>query len=118
MEGFEVDQQALTTQIADAENEIATFEDSELSVERFVKLVRDCKKVKKLTKATLNRFVDHIVIHQAVREQNRWVQTIDIYYNHVGMIDLPASTAAPLPEVSMKVRKGVSLEYSHSVSSA
>jgi hypothetical protein len=118
MEGFESDQATLATQIASAENHIAAFEDSELTVEHFLTLVRNCTKVKKLTKAILNRFVDHIVIHQAERQQGRWLQSVDIYYSCVGKIDLPAGSSPPAPEVSMQVRKGVSLEYAPAVCAA
>ncbi len=111
MEGFETDQSRLEEQITDSKAAIAKFEENEVGIEQFLELVRDAKRVKRLSRALLNRFIDHIVIHQAKRTQGKWTQSIDIFYSFVGSVDCACAGTIESPEVSMKVRQGVVLEY-------
>jgi hypothetical protein len=111
MEGFEAEQREVTAQIERLEREAEEAVKKTASVEDFLRLVSQYTRIKRLTKALVNRFIDHIVIHQAKRSQGKWTQSIDIYYNFVGIVDVPGTPKAPLPEVSMKVRKGVVLDY-------
>lgn len=110
--GFEADQVVLAAQIDDALATIGAFENSEQDVEQFLKAVRSVTRPKRLTHALINRLIDHIVIHQAVRKEGRWQQRIDIFYSFVGEVKLPVTPETPMPEVSLNTRKGVVLDYS------
>jgi len=110
MDGFEDDQERLAEQMRESEKAVAEFENSEMGVGQFMSIVKDAKQVKRLTRALLNRFVDHIVIHQAKRTQGKWSQCIDIYYNFVGVVEYSSAETASIQEASLKVRQGVTLE--------
>ena len=109
--GFEADQAKLEEQVLECEKSIAEIENSEMSIEQFMDIVKNAKQVKKLSRSILNRFVDHIVIHQAVREQGRWRQTVDIFYNLVGSVNNSNVDMVEVPEISIDVKQGVVLEH-------
>ena len=56
--------------------------------------------------------IDTIVIHHAVRTNGNITQSIDIYYNCVGIVDVSTTESIPEKEISLITRKGVALTYS------
>jgi hypothetical protein len=111
MSEYENEQVVLCAQIDRLEAAILDAADKCASVEQFVEMVKQHTIIKRLTAPIVNRFVDHIVVHQAEKVAGGYVQRIDIYYNCIGTIDLPETVEAPLPKVDMKTRKGVVLSY-------
>jgi len=118
MAGFEADQEAIASQIEAARIVILSFEDTELDVERFMKTVRSITYPRKLNRSLLNHLVDHIIIHHAVASEGRRKQRIDIFYSFVGSVGFLDSLGVSQPEISMRIRKGVTLDYSPALSTA
>jgi prefoldin subunit 5 len=117
MGDYEDEQAKLESQIEVLQQQIHDLSEKEVSIEEFIELVRKHSDIKRLNKALLNRFVDKIVIHQAVRAEGRYKQDIEIYYNCVGTIAIPDTEDCPAAKVSMTTRKGVVLNYSPALQS-
>lgn len=62
----------------------------------------------------LTELIDHIEVHQSEKIDGVHVQRLTIYYNCVGVIEIPEKLQLPQPEVIMQTRKGVALSYSFS----
>lgn len=92
--------------------EMDDFKDKGEQVSEFLRVVRNCPDIRKLTTRILNQIVDWIDIHQAVCSNGKWEQRIDIYYNYVGIVDVPVSKDVPEPQVCVDTRKGVTVHYS------
>jgi DNA invertase Pin-like site-specific DNA recombinase len=109
--GYEEEQSNIAAEIHLLENKLKEYDEKNTSVEQFMKLTKQFTQIKKLTPTILNRFVDHIDVYQAQREQGKWIQCLDIHFSFVGIIALPDSVQAPVPDINMRVRKGVLLDY-------
>jgi hypothetical protein len=50
-------------------------------------------------------------VHQAEKVNGEHVQKLTIYYNCVGVIEIPNISALPEPQVRVQTRKGVVVNY-------
>jgi len=85
----------------------------------FLSTVKRYTRMRKLTPEILREFVDKIVIHHRERisiadkgNPAAEEQKIDIYYNCVGMVDIPNLSKIPQTEINIPTRKGVAVSYS------
>jgi hypothetical protein len=122
MGGYETEQAGIIQRVYAIEDQLLAISEKGDDIERFVKIVRECTQVKRLTKALLHRFIDHIVIYHAERKNGMMHQRIDIHYNCVGTLEIPEGStgvngedvggkAAKVPsgKVTLNTRKGVVL---------
>jgi hypothetical protein len=84
----------------------------------FLAIVKRYTRMKKLTPEILREFVDKIVVHQRQKVGGVDEQKVEIFYNCVGKIEIPALAKIPQTEVRIPTRKGVALSYSQSQKSA
>ena len=63
-----------------------------------------------LTPVIVNALVEKIVVHQVQGVGKNKMQRLDIYYNFVGVLDMPGIRALP-QSVTMDTRQGVAVEY-------
>ena len=77
----------------------------------FISTVRKYTRAKALTPRMMNELIDRIEVHQAEKIDGEWVQHLTIHYNCVGAIFIPEVFPLPVPEVSVKTRKGVVVNY-------
>ena len=70
-------------------NELSKEEESVANTEQFIKVVKKYTEIKELTPTILNEFIEKIVIHAPVKTDGKRTQEIEIYYNSVGVLDLP-----------------------------
>jgi hypothetical protein len=108
---YETEQVEAAAQIELLKEQIEANARKENSIESFLAVVRKYASIQKLTAGLLREFVDEIHVHQAIRRDGRYYQQIDIYYNCVGMVELPEVEREDVNPVKMETRKGVVLIY-------
>ena len=106
---YESEQKEIEEKILRIQTSIDDFEQRIISTDSFVSLVKKYTRVKKLTPTMLNELVERIEVFQAQKEDGVNVQRIKIYYRCIGSVDIPE--AIPALNISMKIRKGVVLNY-------
>jgi hypothetical protein len=111
---YEGEQAKIVLQLERLRREAEADADKGASVDDFLRIVKSCADIRKLTPRILHLFVDYITVHQAERVAGGWQQRIDIHYNFVGTVSVPVSKEIPEPVIAMKTRKGVALNYSFS----
>ena len=65
----------------------------------------------KLTPRMLNELVEKIEVYNAEKIDGAWEQRLRIHYNCVGEITIPNMLPLPIPDVTVKTRKGVFVNY-------
>ena len=73
--------------------------------------VRSYTRIKKLNERILNELIDRIEVYHAEQENGVRTQKLNIYYNCVGSITIPAMVDIPDVEVTINTRKGVNVSY-------
>ena len=86
---YEDEQKDLQSQVSQLENELSKEEESVANTEKFITVVRKYTDIKELTPTILNEFIEKIVIHAPVKTDGKRTQEVEIYYNSVGVLDLP-----------------------------
>ena len=97
--------------------ELESAEEKACTSDMFIAAVRKYTRAKKLTERMLTELIDRIEVHQSEKIDGVSMQRLTIYYNCVGVIEIPEKLQLPQPEVFMQTRKGVALSYSHSQNS-
>ena len=107
---YDDEQLALKKKISTLQAEIEADEKHKQSASSFLRAVRKYTDIKELTPVILNELVEKIVVHHAQGLGKNRTQQLEIYYNFVGVLDVPQ--AAELPSsVTVDTRKGVAIEY-------
>jgi hypothetical protein len=70
--------------------ELAEEKQSVISVERFLSIVRRYTEVKELSPTVLHDFIEKVVVHAPDRSSGKRKQRVEIFYNAVGIIDVPS----------------------------
>lgn len=86
---YETEQKELKQQIDILSNEIALDEKKSVDTNSFVNKVKKYTEISELTPEILNEFIEKILIHQQERADGKKYQQIDIYYNGIGIINIP-----------------------------
>ena len=87
---YDEEEISLQKRIAELEETITNSQEEELNVESFLKLVRKYTDIKELVPEIIRTFVDKIYVEQSEKVQgtNLKKQTIWIYWNFIGKIDI------------------------------
>jgi DNA invertase Pin-like site-specific DNA recombinase len=88
---YEAEQKSLKEAVAMLRNEIEAQDDKTSNVLAFVKKVKRYTEIKELTPATVNEFIDYIMVSKKQVIDGKTVYPIDIYYNGVGIITAPSA---------------------------
>ena len=86
---YEVEQKSLKEAVTMLRNEIEAQDDKIANVLAFVEKVKRYTKIKELTPAVVNEFIDYIMVSKKQVIDGKLVYPIDIYYNGVGIITAP-----------------------------
>jgi len=111
------EQNDLTVKVKALRSELESAEEKACTSDMFIAAVRKYTRAKKLTGRMLTELIDRIEVHQSEKMDGVSMQRLTIYYNCVGVIEIPEKLQLPQPEVFMQTRKGVALSYSHSQNS-
>lgn len=104
---YSKEQKELTAEISELEAEVAGYENSRRSAERFIALIDKYQNFDELTTYMLNEFVEKILVHERDRKGSRQTtQEIEIYFNFVGRYLPPHFGEVQLtPEEEEELRK-------------
>ena len=86
---YESEHRQLKADVAVMEADIAKGEAIAADFQMFLSLVRKHTEITELTPTVLNEFIQRIEVHAPDKSSGKRVQQIDIYYNAVGVIDIP-----------------------------
>ncbi|MDR0912325.1 MAG: recombinase family protein [Methanobrevibacter sp.] len=93
--------------------ELDKSNEKEITTDMFISTVRKYTRIKKLTRQILNELIDEIKIHHAEKlATGETVQIVTIYWNCVGIIEIPELPKLPIVDVSINTRQGVNIKYS------
>ena len=81
---------ALKEQIRHMETVVKEEHDNEMDVSNFLRIVQKYTRVNQLTPAILREFIHHIVVHHRETVFKETIQRVEIHFNFIGEISLPA----------------------------
>ena len=87
---YESEQLSLKQESTRLKAEFAEEKQAVANTERFLSLVRSYTGVDALSPTILNEFIEKIVVHAPDKSSGKRKQTIEIYYNSVGIINVPS----------------------------
>jgi len=89
---YEREQDELERSITDLRSEIDRLDIQNTRADKFVNVVNRYTDFEELTTPMLNEFIEKIIVHERIKEYRyKNSQTIDIYFNFVGMVELSCS---------------------------
>lgn len=83
-ENYENEQKTLESRVAELKSLIASEQEANINVDRFLGLVRKYTDIKELNAEIIREFVDRIYVHQTERINGRKIQRIRIVWNCIG----------------------------------
>ena len=89
-EGYEAEQLALKQESIKLEAELSEEKQAVANTERFLSLVRSYTEIDALSPTILHEFIEKIVIHAPDKSSGKRKQKVEIFYNSVGIIDVPS----------------------------
>ena len=81
---YETEQQGLEARVAELQEALNSAQDQQVSIDRFLALVRKYTDIQELTAEVLREFVEKVYVHQTERVDGQKVQRIRIVYNCIG----------------------------------
>ena len=87
---YEAEQRTLRGNAAEAERQIATFEEETANAGQFLELAKKYTDFSELTTPMINEFIEKIMVHAPDRSDGDRVQEVDIYLKFIGKFDIPA----------------------------
>ena len=87
VENYENEQAEIKEKLTAYQEKIDEHNDGKKGVDYFLKLVNKHSKITELTPQILLEFIDKIVIHQTVKNENGSFQTVEIHYKGVGVLN-------------------------------
>lgn len=88
---YESEQKTLQGEIAEMEQQLASFAEDTERVDQFMALAKKYTDFSELTTLMLNEFVDKILVHAPEKINGERVQEIEIYLKFIGKFDLPST---------------------------
>lgn len=108
---YEYEQQSLVERIDQLK---AAFDEMSFKVsntETFVAAVKKYTRVKKLTPRMLTELIEKIEVFQSEIIDGVKTQKVIIHYNCIGSVEIPEELDLPEPQITLKTRKGVTINY-------
>jgi len=87
---YEAEQKQLEARIEELEEFMAEVKEKTLNAEYFLSLVRKYTDIRELDAEIVREFVDRIIVHKAETINGHRQQRIEIIYNCVGVVEIPA----------------------------
>ena len=84
---YESEQAEIKEKLAEYDKKISENDVSKNDIDSFVKLVNRYENITEITQQILAEFVDKILVHQAQKTDDGKVQTIEIYFKGVGVLN-------------------------------
>ena len=93
--GYEAEQKALRTSVAEAEERLSSFEEDTARVEQFLALAKKYTDFSELTTPMINEFIDKIIVHAPERSDGDRTQEVEIHLKFIGRFELPLPEPTP-----------------------
>lgn len=107
---YDDEQISLKKKISALQAEIDAEKRHKSSAANFLRTVKKYTEIDELTPTIINELIEKIVVHQAQGTGKNKTQQLEIYYNFVGVLDMPQMLALP-HSVTVDTRQGVAVEY-------
>ena len=88
-ENYENEQKTLEARVTELRGMIASEQEANVNVDRFLSLVRKYTDIRELTAEVIREFVEKIYVHKAERIDGRRIQRIRIVWNCIGEFTPP-----------------------------
>jgi len=89
---YEEEQRQLKETVLNLEKEISDDTETAVNTDKFLKLIRKYTHIEELNATILREFVEKIMVHEKVKQDSITTQQIDIYYNFIGLVEIPDNT--------------------------
>ncbi len=86
---YEKEQKELKSKVKELANMLDTTKQQELDLTSFVSKVKQYTEISELTPEIINELIDKIYVYQSEKVNGKPTQQIDIYYNGIGIINIP-----------------------------
>ena len=86
---YEKEQKELKSKVKELANKLDTTKQQELDLTSFVSKVKQYTEISELTPEIINELIDKIYVYQSEKVNSKPTQQIDIYYNGIGIINIP-----------------------------
>ena len=86
---YEKEQKELKSKVKELANKLDTTKQQELNLASFVSKVKQYTEISELTPEIINELIDKIYVYQSKKVNGKPTQQIDIYYNEIGIINIP-----------------------------
>ena len=86
---YEKEQKELKSKVKELANKLDTTKQQELDLASFVSKVKQYTEISELTPEIINELIDKIYVYQSKKVNGKPTQQIDIYYNEIGIINIP-----------------------------
>ena len=86
---YEKEQKELKSKVKELANKLDTTKQQELDLTSFVSKVKQYTEISELTPEIINELISKIYVYQSEKVNGKPTQQIDIYYNGVGIINIP-----------------------------
>jgi len=91
--------------------ELKKDESKRMDIDDFLETVRRYTDATTITKRMVAELIDHIEVYHAEKQDGVTNQRVVIYYNCIGVFDVPDRRKIPEADIIMETRKGVALSY-------
>lgn len=88
---YEKEQKELKSKVKELVNMLDTTKQQELDLTSFVSKVKQYTEISELTPEIINELISKIYVYQSEKVNGKPTQQIDIYYNGVGIINIPVN---------------------------
>lgn len=86
---YEKEQKELKSKVKELANKLDTTKQQELDLASFISKVKQYTEISELTPEIINELIDKIYVYQSEKVNGKPTQQIDIYYNGIGIINIP-----------------------------
>ena len=86
---YEKEQKELKSKVKELANMLDTTKQQELDLTSFVSKVKQYTEISELTPEIINELISKIYVYQSEKVNGKPTQQIDIYYNGIGIINIP-----------------------------
>ena len=108
---YEKEQGAVTGRIKVLRTELKKETGKLLTTDAFLEIVRRYTDAQEVTQRMVVELIDHIDVYHAEKVEGVKTQRITVYYNCIGVFEIPDWESIPEFDITIKTRKGVELTH-------
>ncbi len=103
---YEREQEDIEQTMENIQTELNDFSDKNVRADKFLELVKKYTDFTQLTTSMLNEFIEKVIVHERVKEYRyKTTQRVDIYFNFIGMVEIPKAEMLTIEESEIKQKK-------------